>query len=267
MLPKLRLLQSLSLQRLSSHSRSTDGQYDVNSLLEEASPSPTLQTMSLLQMDPKDKGPLMWLTYPRARFMLKTMEIMMNSDNNRVPFHRTLQFGRFSHLICESTASLRLMSLVHRSWKEAAQRRLRRRIRINSLFELRGVFQNPQLGPWVRELDFRAHDFEVHPTEEIPGSIDEMPRLLSGILRRCPNVTHLHLDNFIRPVKERMNTQDEEGGTELNSEHDLSRPVDIRQLGEMKYLEHLWLQSTGSEFMESVRRSTPPPVLEIFEPR
>lgn len=165
-------------------------------------------------------------------------------ENNRVPFHRTFQFGRFSHLICESTATLRLMSLVHRSWKEAAQRRLRRRIRINSLFELRGVFQNPQLGPWVRELDFRAHDFEVHPTEEIPGSIDEMPRLLSGILRRCPNVTHLHLDNFIRPVKERMNTQDEEGGTELNSEHDFSRPVVIRQLGEMKYLEHLWLQST-----------------------
>lgn len=57
MLPKLRLLQSLSLQRLSSHSRSADGQYDVNSLLEEASPSPTLQTMSLLQMDPRDKYP------------------------------------------------------------------------------------------------------------------------------------------------------------------------------------------------------------------
>lgn len=72
----------MSLEGLCWHSKSTDGQYDVNRLLEETSPSPSLQRLSLPQMDPMDKGPLVWLTYPHAgcTYMLKTMKIMMNFD-------------------------------------------------------------------------------------------------------------------------------------------------------------------------------------------
>lgn len=172
-------------------------------------------------------------------------------ESNRVPFHRTLhrtrQLEGFSRPKCESTCTLLLMSYISRSWRDAAQRHLRRRVYINSQDVLRRVFQSPNLGPWVRGLSFSAHEFELYYTETFPGSmmaIDEMPRLLSGILKRCPNITHLYLYNFVGPAEEEANVDHEGGGKELESAHN-SRPDVIRQLGEMEYLEHLWLHPTS----------------------
>lgn len=141
-------------------------------------------------------------------------------------------------------------------WRVAAQRRLRQRIFIDRQKVLRTVFQSPDIGPWIRELEFCARDSEMvlHNREESPGSmmaLDEMPRLLSGILKRCPNITYLCLSNFIGPAEEEANAYDEEGGKELTSWHVSSRPHVIRQIGELKYLEHLWLCSTVSFALDS----------------
>lgn len=81
-------------------------------------------------------------------------------ESNKVPFDSTFTVLLTPRSFCELTATLRLMSLVRRSWRGAAQRHLRRRIYITSQKALREVFQNPQIGPWVHELSFRAYELE-----------------------------------------------------------------------------------------------------------
>lgn len=54
------------------------------------------------------------------------------------------------------------------------------------------ISQSPSIGPWVRWLTFKG---EVN-ARTMDINTKEMSRLLLGILKRCPNLTHLRLANY-----------------------------------------------------------------------
>lgn len=117
-------------------------------------------------------------------------------DSQRIPFHRSCQIdGSYYYrpVGWEIDFELERMSLVHRSWTHIAQRYLRRRINIVGQKGLRHLLQNPQIGPWVRELSFSGRTTDSNFAHI---STKEIPRLLCDILKRCPNVTHFYLNNF-----------------------------------------------------------------------
>lgn len=113
--------------------------------------------------------------------------------------------------------SLRSMSLVHRSWTGFAQRCLRRRICIWSQLELQNIFHSPRIGPWVRELSYRETNDDCVIRRQ------SIPRLLCGILQRCPNLKRLILEVEHLPVT-------------TFSDHRF-----INQIGSLISLENLWL--------------------------
>lgn len=123
--------------------------------------------------------------------------------------------------------SLRSMSLVHRSWTGFAQRCLRRRICVWSQWELQDLFHSPRIGPWVHELSYREH------YDDCAIRRQSIPRLLCGILQRCPNLKRLLLEVEHLPV------------TTFFDHHF------INQLGSLTSLENLWLHQ-----MPNRRRST-----------
>lgn len=104
------------------------------------------------------------------------------------------------------------------------------------------VLHSPRIGPWVRQLSF--YNSRVHQ-ERLQNQ--DMPRLLAGILKRCPNITHLHLGDFRIPG----NDGDREVEIEVYETGNLiETPYDIiAQLANIKHLEHLWLRQ--SSFAES----------------
>lgn len=84
------------------------------------------------------------------------------------------------------------MALVHRSWTDVAQRYLRRRIHISSGASLRPVMQSTIIGPWVRELSSLCNLAYTNPKL----ATNETPRLLAGVLQKCPNLTHLNIRGY-----------------------------------------------------------------------
>ena len=84
------------------------------------------------------------------------------------------------------------MTLVHRSWTEAAQRVLRRRLVVrgpDKLYELR---HNLELGPWVREFSYKA--WTLKPT--IDMSSHRFATIFVEILRACPNIRDLRFETY-----------------------------------------------------------------------
>lgn len=122
-------------------------------------------------------------------------------DSQRVPFHRSTRRDRCYNkrpVGWEIDYMLNTMTLVHRSWTSPARRYLQRRINIIGQDKLRSLFQIPQIGPWVRELSFVGNTSDSSYRHI---STKELPRLLCGILEKCPNITHLHLEDFnLRPA-------------------------------------------------------------------
>lgn len=121
------------------------------------------------------------------------------------------------------------MSLVHRSWTDAAQRYLRRHIFISNPTGLRAVLQSTTIGPWVREMSFFCDtDYDYPKT-----NADETPRLLAGVLQRCSNLTCLNLRDY-------------KTGLSIEVSHDV-----LGQLAGLVYLEHLLLRpSSGISYQE-----------------
>lgn len=148
-----------------------------------------------------------------------------NVESDRTPFHRILLQ---TYRECDGDRLLRTMCLVHRSWTDAAQRYLRRRIFASGRAGIYSLLQSPQLGPWVRDLSIRTH-ISFPPLEDFqPGtSYFNTPRLITEILHKCPNVTNLHLQDFYPRV-------------ELMPTLDPPRCI-IHKLSDLVYLENLWL--------------------------
>lgn len=170
-------------------------------------------------------------------------------DSQRLPFHRTVDVDLYGRpLGCETNRVFQTMSLVHRSWTDIAQRYLRQRIFISSSDTLLSFFRSPQIGPWVRQLSVYNEDDVYSPR----FSTKEMPRLLTGILKRCPNITHLHLRNYGLHMVVDQNVEAEiqayDTGHPLKTTHDV-----IMQLADMKQLEHLWLYPCPSTNYPSER--------------
>lgn len=83
-------------------------------------------------------------------------------DSHKVPFHQAVARFRYNpELWCEMSDMLANMSLVHRTWTDAAQRRLRRRVHVDR-YNMLDFLKNTQVGPWVRELSVCLHidDYE-----------------------------------------------------------------------------------------------------------
>lgn len=162
-------------------------------------------------------------------------------DSQHIPFHLAIEraaYDRQEPPGGETKRTLEAMSLVHRSWTDIAQRYLRRRFFISGFMP--SVLYSPQIGPWVRQLSF--YNDEAHRPEG-----QDMPRLLTGILKRCPNITHLHLHDFRLPGDDgdkEVEIQVYETGHLIETPHDI-----IAQLADMKHLEHLSLRQ--SYYMES----------------
>lgn len=171
--------------------------------------------------------------YPRISTLIPEL-LAEYLDSQHLPFHREIErcaaYGRVEPP-GETKRTLETMSLVHRSWTDIAQRYLRRRIFISGIEQLPSVFHSPQIGPWVRQLSF--HNLGA------PHQSQDMPRLLSGILKICPNVTHLHLHNFRQHKADYQETEIKayEIGNLIKVPHDI-----IAQLADMKHLQHLWLR-------------------------
>lgn len=141
--------------------------------------------------------------------------------SQRSPFYNAIEYDNSENRWGSIRDSLGKMSLVHRSWTDVAQRFLRRRMIIWSPTCLRSLLHSPMIGPWVRELSLVCTDESGE--SEIMFST-ETPRLLAGVLHRCPNLTHLDLSAY-------------EGQLPAGNPHDI-----IGQLACLKKLEHLWLR-------------------------
>lgn len=142
---------------------------------------------------------------------------------------------------CEASSTLREMSLVHSSWAEITQRVLRERLFVDKM-QLHFIFKSPLLGPWIRELDFRAKPTYYYQDSTITDTdhIDQT-RLLCGIIERCPNLTYLHLTDFC-PT---------DWDTSQASKAALVTGPIIRRACDLKYLEHLRLcQSANLAYID-----------------
>lgn len=95
------------------------------------------------------------------------------------------------------------------------------------------MLQNPQIGPWVRELSFSGRTTDSNYAHI---STKELPRLLCDILERCPNVTHFYLSNFNL------------GYAPGFVDGDLDKTVDdvMKQISSMEFLEYLGMRNAHS---------------------
>lgn len=109
---------------------------------------------------------------------------------------------------------------------------------------LRAVLQSTVIGPWVRELSFLCDtDYDYPKT-----TADEMPRLLAGVLQRCPNLTCLNLQGY-------------QTGLSIEVSHDV-----LGQLAGLVYLEHLLLcPSLGISHLEFWKLATILPNLQSLK--
>lgn len=152
-------------------------------------------------------------------------------DTERTPFYFIATAIR---PICEADNTLREMCLVHRSWTDAAQRVLRRRICVRSQYAISLILQSPHLGPWVRDLSISTQKdyYYTSESETITNHMDTR-RIVCEILRKCPNVVNLHLWDF-RPT---LHTHSPA----------IHRLIDvIKRIGDLVFLEHLWLGNVYS---------------------
>ena len=144
-------------------------------------------------------------------------------DSARTPFHRVV--CQRTHE-CDADRTLRVMALVHRSWTDAAQYSLRRRIVAGGRGMFRLLLQSPILGPWVRELSLK-----------LEGRDGDSPRLIGEILKKCPSVKRLYLEDFLLPDTS-LNYPD----FHSSYSHSSTIPyITVSQIGDMTQLEHLWL--------------------------
>lgn len=151
-------------------------------------------------------------------------------DSQRLPFHHHDLVPTLSHnqQLCEMSDMLVNMSLVHRTWTDAAQRRSRRRIHVDQS-DMQDFLKSTKIGPWVRELSVRVRISRF----ERNSSATQVARLLSRILERCPNVTHLYLDNLV--------SRDADNAAPENISEELDGDV-IARIANLEHLEYLWLR-------------------------
>lgn len=146
-------------------------------------------------------------------------------DLQRLSFLRETEYDFYNRNMERTGYELKTMSLVHRSWTDAAQRYLRRHIFTSNPTGLRAVLQSTTIGPWVREMSFFCDtDYDYPKT-----NADETPRLLAGVLQRCPNLTCLNLRDY-------------KTGLSIEVSHDI-----LGQLAGLVYLEHLLLRPSSGE--------------------
>lgn len=157
-------------------------------------------------------------------------------DSHKVPFHQAVARFRYNpELWCEMSDMLANMSLVHRTWTDAAQRRLRRRVHVDQS-DMQDLLKSTKIGPWVRELSVRVR---ISRFERI-SSATQVARLLSRILERCPNVTHLYLDNLV--------SRDADNAAPENISEELDGDV-IARIANLEHLEYLWLRCISNSKM------------------
>lgn len=151
-------------------------------------------------------------------------------DANRVPFRYTLWATKYEDtrrpVVCDVNRMLANMSLVHRSWTVVAQQLLRRRIYLDQN-TLHSKLLGSQFGPWVRQLSFRS-DCTDH----------KVLRSLCIALERCPNITHLHVDN--------VDFDPADNYVELEPEG--TYPDVLSKITNLKRLEYLWLYRSDMLF-------------------
>lgn len=154
-------------------------------------------------------------------------------DSHKVSFHQAVARFRYNpELWCEMSDMLANMSLVHRTWTDAAQRRLRRRVHVDR-FNLQDFLESTLVGPWVRELSVCLH---IDDHESIT-SANQVARLLSRVLERCPNVTHLYFDGLM--------SRNANNASPGNPSEELDGDV-IARIANLEHLEHLWLQHNSA---------------------
>ena len=155
-------------------------------------------------------------------------------DSERTAFHRIV--NQMDHR-CEADQVLQTMAVVHRSWTDTAQHVLRRRIVVSGRTAMFSLLQSPHVGPWVRDLSVKADT--VSPVGPYSGvNVEDNPRLMHGILSKCPNVKNLYLGNFLHPEDRQYNIKS--WPTHVLSP--IIKPMDvILQIGNLPSLEHLWL--------------------------
>lgn len=163
-------------------------------------------------------------------------------ESQRRPFHATV---RRTSPLSEIDRTLRNMCLVHSSWTAAARQSFRRRICADEI-KLRSLLTSPQLGPWVRELALRPYKMWRLPVSKHVGvdhwyHTGQSASFLCGILKRCPNITHLHLQDFDRYSKSSLKR--------IRFTEKISADGDIfQQLRDMHSLKHLWLHCPSKRF-------------------
>lgn len=114
--------------------------------------------------------------------------------SERKPFHDLV----LSYRPDGSSPAHSNLLLVQSSWTIASQGHVRRRnsIGLTGMRSLYQKIQNHLLGPWVRELQYRPNCSLRGPNDIYSDSERrDQIRFLCGSLRRCPNLTHLHLED------------------------------------------------------------------------
>lgn len=163
-------------------------------------------------------------------------------ESQRRPFHATV---RRTSPFSEIDRTLRNMCLVHSSWTTAARQSFRRRICVDEI-KLRSLLLSPQLGPWVRELALRPYNMWRLPVSKHVGvdhwyHTGQSASVLCEILKRCPNITHLHLQDFDRNSKRSLKR--------IRFTEKIPADGDIfQQLRYMQSLKHLWLHCPTKRF-------------------
>ena len=114
--------------------------------------------------------------------------------------------------------TLKSMALVHRSWTDAVQAWLRRRLVICDISSLPGLLKSPLLGPWVHEFRCSFDTISNRPIRDRHHHYHH----LCGILERCPNLTRFYFDSVDTVLSP----------TEYSF---------FDQLGRLNSLENLWL--------------------------
>ena len=83
------------------------------------------------------------------------------------------------------------MAFVHRSWTNAAQCQLRRRIIARGEREIYDLRRKPQLGPWVREFFYNPYGCSLK------DDLHQFSSAFVEVLRACPNIRDLRYLSFI----------------------------------------------------------------------
>lgn len=106
----------------------------------------------------------------------------VEQEVSHVPCQRDCYRDFFDSFDAQDT--LRRMSLVHPTWTNIVQRRLRRCVLIQGSNQLLPELMGPRLGPWVRELAILNYDGDF-----VNGDVPTF----FAIVRRCPNVQRIVL--------------------------------------------------------------------------